>query len=71
MLSAPKETESAQSFTGSEPRSCYQTAEGPALFPYSEISDDGVEPAQEKTALIAEESKHEWKQIRFTETTWN
>lgn len=44
---------------------------GPALFPYSEISDDGVEPAQEKTALIAEESKHEWKQIRFTETTRN
>lgn len=38
---------------------------GPALFSYSEGSDNGVEPVQEKTALIAEESKHEWKQIRF------
>lgn len=38
---------------------------GSALFSYSERSDNGVEPLQEKTALIAEESKHEWKQIRF------
>lgn len=44
---------------------------GPALFSYSERSDNGVETTQEKTALIAEESKHEWKQIRFKEATWN
>ena len=44
---------------------------GPALFSYSERSDNGEEPMQEKTALIAEESKHEWKQIRFIQTTWN
>lgn len=44
---------------------------GAALFSYSERSDNGVEPMQEKTALIAEESKHEWKQIRFIEITQN
>lgn len=44
---------------------------GPALFSYSERNGHGVEPMQEKTALIAEESKHGWKQMRFIETTWN
>jgi len=44
---------------------------GPALFSYTERSDNGVEPKQKKAGLIAEESKHKWKQIRFIETTWN
>lgn len=43
----------------------------PALFSYSGRSDNGVEPTREKTAFIAEESKQEWKQIGFVETTWN